>query len=128
VYAILDGTTPRVLAGPMLFGGVVVGVLGIVLSGRDVRRTTYRPDHWRLAELLTVASGLFTGAVFVSGSVDVSVLFPSTDPLEWPQLSVVALAATVVALIPAFATPVPPGLDELVPETEPRPVLVEAGR
>jgi len=56
VYALLDATTPRFLAGPVLLGGVVVGLLGLGLAGRGVQRTAYRPDRWRLPELAGVAA------------------------------------------------------------------------
>ena len=47
VYAGLDHTAPRVLATPMLVLGVAAAVAGLVLAGRRVDRTRYRPDPWR---------------------------------------------------------------------------------
>jgi energy-coupling factor transport system permease protein len=107
-YAILDGTTPRYLATPVLAGGVGVGVLGVATSGRGVRRSSYRPDRWRTAEVVTAASGLVTGLLlFVSAQVDPEHLYPSLSPLAWPQLSAPALLAVLIGLAPAIVTPVP---------------------
>jgi energy-coupling factor transport system permease protein len=113
-YAVLDGTAPRILAGPLLVAGAAVGVLGIALSGRGIQRTTYRPDRWRLPELLTVASGL-TAAVVVWASVrvDPDALYPSLDPLSWPQLPMLPLAGILVALAPAYLTPHPQMFDSV---------------
>jgi energy-coupling factor transport system permease protein len=104
-YALLDATTPRWLAAPVLTGGLLVGVLGLVLSGRGVTRSRYRPDRWRAAELLTVAGGLAFAAVLVLADPDP--LHPSLMPLAWPQLPPLLLLGLAAALAPAFFTPPP---------------------
>ncbi len=107
-YAVLDASTPRYLAGPVLVAGICIGVLGIRLSGQGVRRSAYRPDRWRAAELVTAGSGLATGLLlFASARVDPTNLYPSLTPLGWPQLSVLPVLAILVGLIPAVATPPP---------------------
>jgi len=107
-YALLDATTPRVLATPMLVAGVVVGVLGVSLSGRGVTRSSYRPDTWQLAECLIVASGLIAGvSVYLTSRVDPADLNPSLSPLAWPQVALLPLIGVLVALAPAMGTPVP---------------------
>ena len=57
IYALLDYTVPRFLVWPMLVLGVVLSTGGFVAAGRRVRRTRYRPDPWRLAELVTATTG-----------------------------------------------------------------------
>jgi energy-coupling factor transport system permease protein len=105
-YALLDATTPRFLATPVLLAGVAVGTAGVVLSGRGVRRSTYRPDRWRVAEVVTVGSGVAAAALaFVSAHVDPAELYPSVSPLTWPQVSALPLVAILVGLVPALATP-----------------------
>jgi energy-coupling factor transport system permease protein len=112
VYAVLDGTTSRLLAGPLLVAGGIVGIAGIALSGRGMRRTTYRPDRWRLPELITVASGVVAAAaVWSAVEVDPDAFYPSLDPLSWPQLSMLPLLGILTALAPAFLTPKPTGVD-----------------
>jgi energy-coupling factor transport system permease protein len=112
VYAVLDGTAPRALAGPTLLGGVAAGIAGIALSARGVTRSTYRPDRWRLAELLVAASGV-AGAVvvYVSARVDPTDLVPSLSPLAWPELATAPLAGILLGLAPAFVAPTPAGVD-----------------
>lgn len=110
LYALLDVTTPRYLATPMLVAGVAVGVAGVGLSGRGVRRTAYRPERWRLAELVTVVSGVVPAlAVTVAATPDV--LHPSLGPLVWPSLTPLVLLGVLVALTPAFGTPQPAPVD-----------------
>ena len=69
VYAVLDHTAPRILALPMLAVGVLVAVAGLASAGRQVHRSRYRPDRWRLPELVVAASGVMTGIVgwYVAG-------------------------------------------------------------
>jgi energy-coupling factor transport system permease protein len=108
VYAVLDGTAPRVLAGPTLLAGIAAGVIGIALSARGVRRTMYRPDQWRLAEILVAASGTTAAVVvYLSARVDPTDLVPSLSPLAWPQLATIPLAGILIGLLPAFVTPPP---------------------
>jgi energy-coupling factor transport system permease protein len=105
-YALLDATTPRYLATPVLLGGVIIGSVGVVLSGRGVRRSSYRPDRWQAAEVVTVASGVVAALLAsLSARVDPSELSPSVFPLTWPQLSTLPLVAVLIGLVPAFVTP-----------------------
>jgi energy-coupling factor transport system permease protein len=111
-YAALDATAPRYLATPFLVGGIVAGVVGIALSGRGVPRSSYRPDRWRTAELVTAASGLVAGALmYVTARVDPAHLNPSLTPLAWPQVGALASCAVLIGLVPAFAAPEPPGAE-----------------
>ncbi|QFG26234.1 CbiQ family ECF transporter T component [Actinomadura sp. WMMB 499] len=108
VYATLDGTTPRFLAAPMLLGGLVVALAGFRLAGRRVHRTRYRPDRWRAAELVTVASGAAVAVtLFVTSGVDPTNLNPSLTDLSWPMLSWAPLCGVLAGALPAFLTPQP---------------------
>ncbi|HSS68239.1 MAG TPA: hypothetical protein VLK34_06775, partial [Nocardioidaceae bacterium] len=108
VYAVLDGTAPRALAAPTLLAGVAAGVIGMALSARGASRTAYRPDRWRLAEMLVAASGLTSAVVvYLSARVDPTKLVPSLSPLAWPQLAIVPLIGILVGLLPAFVSPRP---------------------
>ncbi|KRF07617.1 cobalt ABC transporter permease [Nocardioides sp. Soil777] len=105
-YAVLDSTAPRWLATPMLLVGVVVAVVGMVSSGRRVQRSRYRPDPWRLEESLVALSGMAVGAVvwWIAGH-DVLVAHPGVESM--PYLSVEALAAVLIGLLPAVVAPRP---------------------
>lgn len=109
VYGLLDGSTPRYLGAPVLVAGFALSVVGMRVSGQRVRRTRYRPDRWQAPELLVVGCGLAAMVVsFLASSVDAARLYPSLEPLTWPQLPVLAALGVLVAAVPAFATPKPP--------------------
>lgn len=108
VYGVLDGSSPRYLALPMLVGGLLVAGVGFVLAGRRVTRTRYRPDTWGAAEWAVVLSGLGAGAaLWASARVDPADLNPSLAPLAWPTLTVLPLLGMLVAALPAVLAPPP---------------------
>ena len=114
-YGLLDSTTPRILSMPLMVAGVVVGVTGLALSGTGVLRTAYRPDRWRLAELVVVASGVASAAVLVACThIAPETLDPTLFPLVWPQLAALPLAGVLVGVVPAFAAPEPVMLESNV--------------
>lgn len=104
VYAVLDSTAPRVLALPMLLAGVGVAVVGMVHAGRRVERTRYRPDQWRLEELLVAGSGLAAGVLAwrLAGAEPV-VAHPGLEAP--PYLTVLALGAGLLGVLPAVVAP-----------------------
>ena len=107
-YGLLDRTAPRWLAGPMLAVGVAVAIAGFYSAGSRVRRTRYRPDHWRLAEVLVAASGV-SGAVLVYTALsdDLTVLHPGVDAA--PLVTATALGAVLLGALAAVVAP-PPAL------------------
>jgi len=108
VYATLDSSSPRYLAAPLLAVGVGVAVGGFVLSGRRVRCTRYRPDRWRLAELVAAGSGLAAGVLmWMTTRVDPLVLNPSLSVLSWPTVSLLPAIAVLIGAVPAVLTPHP---------------------
>lgn len=107
VYAFLDGTTTRLLALPMLALGTATALAGFVLAGRRVQRTRYRPDRWRLPELLVALAGVAAGAgLWATQRWDVAIAHPGV--LAVPQVSLVAVVAVLVAVVPVWAAPPPP--------------------
>jgi len=88
--------------------GLVAAFVSVRLSGHGVRRSRYRPDSWRLPELLTVACGLAPVAAIigVGAGPEAAALYPTVLPaLDIPSLPVAMLLATLVALLPAVLTP-----------------------
>jgi energy-coupling factor transport system permease protein len=109
VYGLLDATTPGFLGGPMLAAGLVAAAGGLLLGGRLVHRSIYRPDRWRLPELAVAGCGLAAAAgLWLAGRIDPAALFPSPHPLAWPPLALLPAAAIVLAALPAVAAPPPP--------------------
>ena len=108
VYGVLDGSTPRYLAGPMLGAGVLVAALGMFSAGRRVQRSRYRPDHWRFAEVFAAACGIAAGVVlYRTSAVDPANLNPSLRPLAWPVVDAVPALGILIAVLPAWLVPRP---------------------
>jgi energy-coupling factor transport system permease protein len=108
-YGLLDVTAPRLLGYSALAVGVLLAAGGLVLGGRRVRRTTYRPDPWAAPEWLVASAGVACAAVLVAaGSYDPLLLHPSLYPLRWPGLPALPLLGILIGLVPAMAAPRPP--------------------
>lgn len=106
VYAFLDSSAPRVLAVPMLVLGMVAALGGFALAGRRVGRTRYRPDRWRLPEVLVAVSGIAAGAgMWAVQRWEPQVAHPGV--LTTPGLSLLAVAAALVAVLPVWVAPLP---------------------
>jgi energy-coupling factor transport system permease protein len=111
VYGLLDATTPGYLGGPMLAAGLAAAASGLLLGGRLVRRSVYRPDRWRPPELAVAACGLAAAAgLWLATRLDPAGLYPPVSPLAWPTLAVLPAAAILVAALPATLAPPPPAV------------------
>lgn len=107
-YGVLDSSTPSALGLPTLLAGLLLATVGFGTARSRVPRTRYRPDRWRAAELGVAASGLGVAAVlYLTSSIDPSRLNPSLQPLEWPQLPLVATVAVLLGALPAIIAPPP---------------------
>jgi energy-coupling factor transport system permease protein len=92
----------------LLAGGTALAVAAGLVAGRRVQRSRYRPDPWRGPEWLVVGCAAVVVATY---TLTVHDALAEGVPLAWPALRVVPFLATLVAGIPAFATPeVPRGL------------------
>jgi energy-coupling factor transport system permease protein len=104
-YGALDGSVPGLLGLPLLVVGAALAAGGMLVGGRHVRRTIYRPDPWRSPEWLVVAAGLVAAiVVIVSVQVDPAVQ-PSLSPLRWPTLPLTPALGVLVAALPAWLAP-----------------------
>ncbi|MEU8022642.1 MULTISPECIES: CbiQ family ECF transporter T component [unclassified Micromonospora] len=107
-YGLLD-TGAGYLGLPLLLGGLATAVAGMLLAGRRVRRSRYRPDRWHPAELLVAGCGVAAAALTtLAGAVAPELLYPPVSPLTWPQLTPLMLLAVAVAAAPAWLAPPPP--------------------
>jgi energy-coupling factor transport system permease protein len=105
-YGLLDSTAPRYLGLPMLLGGVCIGWIGVMASGRRVERSRYRPDPWRIEEWGVSLVGVTVAAVIIGVSTaDPTALHPSLQPLQWPELPLLPAAAVLLGLLPAWIAP-----------------------
>lgn len=107
-YGLLDGSALGALALPAFLVGCLLCGAGLVLGGRQVRRSQYRPDPWRGPEWVVSACGLVPAAVLLAGfGLSSLSLHPPTDPLVWPTLPVVPALAVLVAAVAGIAAPPP---------------------
>lgn len=98
---LLLSTPDRVTAVAVLTLGLVGTGWGLRRAGARLGVTRFRPPAWRWRETLTVTSGvLCAGIVLATGAIDHGTLFPSTDPLSWPQLPLSLVVAVVLVLAP----------------------------
>ena len=105
-YGLLDHDSPAWMSVPMVVVGVALALVGLVVSGRRVGRTIYRPDRWRWPELVVAASGVVVATVGVwVAHNDVLVAYPPV--WEAPRVSLLALVGVLVGLVPAIAAPAP---------------------
>jgi energy-coupling factor transport system permease protein len=124
-YGLLDSTAPRPLGLPLLLGGALAGWFGVVVSGRHVQRTRYRPDPWAAPEWVVAGIGLAVAAVVVvASSVSPDALFPTLDPLGWPALPPVPAAAVLLGVLPAWLAPPAVTKHASVPSLDGRPRAV----
>ena len=105
-----DGTTAWLSKSAFRYGYRHVespaGVAGFVAAGRRVRRSRYRPDRWRSAELAVAATGLLPAVLtFTVLSDDVMVLHPGVDGP--PLVTLAALLTVLVGAGAALAAPPP---------------------
>lgn len=107
-YQVIGGPDSRGFGIVLLVAGTALALVGGFVAGRRGLRTRYRPDSWRSAEWLVVGCGLIVALTYQFGlgrSLGAGV------PFAWPTLDLVPFLATLIAVVPAFATPeVPDGL------------------
>ncbi len=107
-YGLLDGSVAGFLGLPAILGGAVLCCGGLVLGGRRVRRSQYRPDPWQTPEWIVTIAGLVPAVIALTGLGFAQVsLNPSTQPIVWPSLPLVPLAAILFAALAGFAAPPP---------------------
>lgn len=105
-YAYLDSTAPREWAAGGVIAGLLLAGLALWSAGRRVQRTRYRPDQWRIAELVTVASGAVVAVGLERAArFDHAAVTPGLD--HWPDVPFWLLGIILLGAVPAFATPRP---------------------
>jgi energy-coupling factor transport system permease protein len=111
-YEIISADAHR-LGIALLAGGVVLAGCAGFVAGRRTRRTRYRPDPWRAPEWLVIGCAAVIVAAYALAVHD---SLTTGVQLAWPTLRPVPFLATLVAGVPAFATPeVPSGLPRATP-------------
>jgi energy-coupling factor transport system permease protein len=107
-YGLLDRSAVGPSGVPALLAGGGLCVAGLIVGGRRVRRTAYRPDPWLLPEWGVVACGLVPVVVTLAAlGTSATGLHPSLDPLAWPALPPGPAVAVAVAGLAGVIAPPP---------------------
>lgn len=105
LYALLAAGSWRV--GTLVLAvGSALCALGLVVGGRAVQRTNYRPDPWLAPEWLVTGSGAVAAAAALL-SIGDPAMGTALEPLGWPALPLLPVLGLLVALLPAAAAPPP---------------------
>jgi energy-coupling factor transport system permease protein len=94
-------------ASSLLVAGLLGTAWGLRRAGRALRVTAHRPDSWGWRETLVAASGVSAAVLVLAvGWLDPSggALYPSTDPLQWPDLTIAMVAVACLTLAPLLLT------------------------
>jgi energy-coupling factor transport system permease protein len=107
-YGLLDSAMPAWLA----VGGFAVGaaacISGLLLGGRRVSRSHYRPDPWGWPEWFVSACGLASAAgLCLTLGYNPAAVNPSVYPLQWPTLPLVPAVAILAAALAGVIAPPP---------------------
>jgi energy-coupling factor transport system permease protein len=105
LYGVLDPTRSLAGGAPVLGVGALAATVGLVLGGRRVPRTRYRPDPWQWPEWAVAGTGLLAATVLWTASRSDPALAPTVMPWVWPTLPLGPTAAVLVALLPAWLAP-----------------------
>ena len=99
-YGVLAAGSPPLLGAPLLLAGVVGAAGGLLLAGRRVPRTRYRPERMTPRSVTVTASGLLAGLIVVLWGGEPGLTGPVSPP-AWPDLPPVAGLAIALAALPA---------------------------
>jgi energy-coupling factor transport system permease protein len=109
VFGFVSAGAPTWLGLPMLLAGLVACGIALALASRGHGRSQYRPDPWRGSEWAVAGSGLVAALGFwLAAALDPSGMNPSTVPITWPTLPLIAVISAAIALTPMLTAPEPP--------------------
>ncbi len=109
VYGLFGSAGSGSFGLPTLAGGAILCCVGLALGSRRVRRSQYRPDPWKIPELIVVACGVVPAVVLLvtANSGAAAALNPSFEPFTWPSLPIIPALSVVVAALAGLAAPPP---------------------
>lgn len=110
VFVLLAGTAPLGYGLGACLAGLILGAAALTVSGRRRTATVYRPDRWEAPEWFTAATGVVAAAagIYTQWVAPRSIGMP-LQPLSVPEVPILLVGALLLAVLPAFVTPEPPG-------------------
>jgi energy-coupling factor transport system permease protein len=101
-YALAGAPAPALLGLPLLVAGALLAAAGLA-AGARTGRSRYRPDRWTARDLLILGCGAAaTAGVWLAPA---AARLTATAPPAAPLVPVLALAAVLVAVLPAWLAP-----------------------
>ena len=105
VFGLLSGPSADWMGLPMLLAGSALSAAGIHFGGRNIGRTTYRPDPWALPEWLVAGSGLLAAVtMFITVETDPASLVLAAVTAV-PPVPLLATLGILTAMLPAILAP-----------------------
>jgi energy-coupling factor transport system permease protein len=109
VYGLLDGGSAPLLGLPLLLVGSAAAAASLAVGARRERRSRYRPDPWAAPEWAVTLSGAIAGGLMlVAAQRGMPGITPQTSPAVWPTLPWLPALGILLALVPAWLSPLPP--------------------
>lgn len=119
IYGLLDGGSAPLLGLPLLVLGSAAAMASLAVGARRDPRSRYRPDPWATPEWLVLGCGAAAGVfVVVAAQRGVPDIVMQTSPAVWPMLPWIPALGVLLALAPAWLSPLPP-LRAIGPEGAP---------
>jgi len=107
-YGLTAANLPPALGTTGFAAGTAACVAGLVLGGRRVARSHYRPDPWQWPEWAVTAAGVACAAGLWAGAIQhPAAVNPAMYPLQWPPLPLIPAVAILTAALAAVAAPPP---------------------
>lgn len=109
LYGLLDGGSAPLLGMPLLIAGAAAATASLAVGARRDPRSRYRPDPWAAPEWFVLGCGVAAGAsVLVAAQRGVPGIVVQTSPAQWPTLPWMPALGVLLALVPAWLSPMPP--------------------
>lgn len=109
LYGLLDATSPMLLGGPMLAGGLLCAIVALAVGVRRDDRSHYRRDRWRWSESLVALSGVVPAVVLsYAATRGWEGIVPQQVPAALPPVPPLLVLACLVGALAAVLAPVPP--------------------
>ena len=119
IYGLLDGGSAPLLGLPLLVLGSAAAMASLAVGARRDPRSRYRPDPWATPEWLVLGCGAAAGVfAVVAAQRGVPDIVMQTSPAVWPMLPWIPALGVLLALAPAWLSPLPP-LRAIGPEGAP---------
>lgn len=107
-YGLLDSRAPAGLGAGLLLGGGALAGAASRMASAAVRRTRYRPQPWRPADVFIAGCGLVIGALALVGPSVTGGLGPWRASAPVPQLPALGAVMVALAALAMLGAPRPP--------------------